>query len=202
MTPLAAALKKSSLQKKDLGLELEELETAARMVVDEDEEESTSASSDDSSSSSSSSSSSDESEESEAGGEGGTLSGERGGGGGGEEMCKDNPLQPQPCTAASPIPQELTCTLSDVQSAAREVDSLPSAPDGSRQLIQELGKRVAEELRISQSSSSQAERRASQPGSSAHAETQVTSEKRSSGTLLELSPRKNPLLIVQPQDEL
>lgn len=117
-------------------------------------------------------------------------------------MCKDNPLQPQPCTAASPIPQELMCTLSGVQSAAREVDSLPSAPDGSRQLIQELGERVAEELRISQSSGSQAERRASQPGSSVHAETQVTSGKRSSGTLLEPSPRKNPLLIVRTQDEL
>lgn len=116
-------------------------------------------------------------------------------------MCKDNPLQPQPCTAASPIPQELVCTLSGVQSAAREVDSLPSAPDGSRQLIQELGERVAQELRISQSSGSQAERRASQPGSGAHAETQVTSEKRSSGTLLEPSPRKNPLLIVRTQDE-
>lgn len=210
MTALAVTLQKASLQKKDLELELEDLEVAARMVAEDEEElgpskstpiscgDSSSASSD--SSSSSSSNSSDESEESEAEGESCTDSNEGGGGGGGE-MYKDNPLQPQPSSAACPIPQEPTSTLSSVQSAVRKVDTLPSAPVGSRQLIQELGERVAEELKISQGSSDEAERSCSQPNSAA-AKTERTSEGSSSGTLLELSPRKNPLLIVRTQEEL
>lgn len=195
MTALAVTLQKASLQKKDLELELEELEVAARMVAED--EDGSSASSD-----SSSSNSSDESEESEAEGESCTDSNEGGGGGGGGgEMYKDNPLQPQTSSAASPIPQEPTSTLSSVQSAVRKVDTLPSAPVGSRQLIQELGERVAEELKISQGSSDEAERSCSQPNSAA-AKTERASEGSSSGTLLELSPRKNPLLIVRTQEEL
>lgn len=209
MTALAVTLQKASLQKKDLELELEDLEVAARMVAEDEEElgpsKSTPISCGDSSSASSdssSSNSSDESEESEAEGESCTDSNEWGGGGGGE-MYKDNPLQPQPSSAASPIPQEPTSTLFSVQSAVRKVDTLPSAPVGSRQLIQELGERVAEELKISQGSSDEAERSCShsQPNSAA-AKTERTSEGSSSGTLLELSPRKNPLLIVQTQEEL
>ncbi|XP_035518596.1 protein SHQ1 homolog [Morone saxatilis] len=203
MAALGATLQKASLRKKDLELELEELEEAATMVAEEEEEEeeeeqgasnSAPISHGDSSSSSSSSSSdsSDESEESEAEGQGCTESNEGGGGGGGE-MCKDNPLELQP---TSPITQEPTSTLF---SEERKVDTLPSASAGSRQLIQELGERVAEELKISQDSSYGAERDCSQP-SRAAAKTEVTSGRNSSGTLLELSPRRNPLLIVQTQE--
>lgn len=198
MTALAAALQKTSLRKKDLGLELEELEVAARMVVEDEEEQgaskSTPISSGDSSggSSGSSSNSSDESEESsEAEGEGCTGSKDTGaGGGGGEgEMSKDNPPLHQHSSAASLIPQEPTST---------QVDTLPSAPVDSRQLIQELGERLVEELQIS---SDKAEASCSQPNSAA-AKTEVTPERSSGGTLLEPSPRKNPLLIVQTQADL
>ncbi len=201
MTALAVTLQKASLQKKDLELELEELEEAATMVAEEEEEEQgASVSHGDSSSSSSdscssSSESSDESVESEAEGQGCTDSNEGGGGG---EISKDNPLQLQPTSAASPIPQEPTSTPF---SAERKVDALPSASEGSRQLIQELGERVAEELKITQDSSYKAESNCSQ-SSSAAAKTEVTSGGSSSGTFLELSPRRNPLLIVQTQEDL
>ncbi|XP_030277432.1 protein SHQ1 homolog [Sparus aurata] len=203
MTALAVTLQNASLRKKDLKLDLEELEEAAAMVAEEEEEEqgastSTPISRGDSSStsgdSSSSSDSSDESEESEE--EGCTDSnqgGGGGGGGGGGEMSKDNPPQSHFSSAASPIPQEPTSSLI---SAERRVDALPSASVGSRQLIQELG-----ELKISHDSSYKAERSCSEP-SSAAATTQVTSGMSSSGTLLEPSPRRNPLLIVQTQEDL
>ncbi|XP_044205453.1 protein SHQ1 homolog [Thunnus albacares] len=209
VTALAATLQKASLLKKDLELELEELEEAATMVAEEQEEQeasksapipsgdSSSASSDSSSSSSSSSDSSDESEESDAEGQDCTET-KKGGGG---ETFKDNPLQPQPTSATSPIPQEPTVTF---LSAGRKVEALPSASEGSRQLIQELGERVAEELTISQDldSSYKAERNCSQL-SSAAAKTEETSGRSSSGgTLLELSPRRNPLLIVQTQEDI
>lgn len=194
MTALAVALQKTSLSKKDLGLELEELEVAARMVVEDEEEQraskmsgsdSSGASSDDSSSSSSSS---DESEESEADGEGCTDSKDVGEGGGGE-MSKDNPPQPQPSSAASLIPQEPT---------SARVDTLPTVPVGSRRLIRELGERMAEELKIS---SDKEERSRSQPNGAA-AQPEASPERSSSGTLLEPSPDKNPLLIVQTREDL
>lgn len=196
MSALAETLQKASLRKKDLKLELEELEEAASMVAEEEEEQGASKhapiSHSDSSSDSSDSSSSDSSDESEAEGQGCTESNEGGG-----ELSKDNPLQPQPTSAASPIPQEPTSTL---LSAVRKVDALPAASEGSRQLIQELGERVAEELRISEGSSYKAERQCSQANSAA-AKTEATSARSSSGTLLELSPRRNPLLIVQTQED-
>lgn len=201
MSALAETLQKASLRKKDLKLELEELEEAASMVAEEEEEQGASKhapiSHSDSSSDSSDSSSSDSADESEAEGQGCTESNEGGGGGGGGELSKDNPLQPQPTSAASPIPQEPTSTL---LSAVRKVDALPAASEGSRQLIQELGERVAEELRISEGSSYKAERQCSQANSAA-AKTEATSARSSSGTLLELSPRRNPLLIVQTQED-
>lgn len=113
-------------------------------------------------------------------------------------MSKDNPLQPQPSSAASPIPQEPTSTLF---SAERKVDALPSASEGSRQLIQELGERVAEGLKISQGCIYEAERKCSQANNAA-AKTEATSGRSSGGTLLEPSPRRNPLLIVQSQEDL
>lgn len=115
-------------------------------------------------------------------------------------MCKDNPLQPKPSSAASLIPREPTSSLS---SAERKVDAPPSASGGGRQLIQELGElgeRVAEELKISPDSSYKAERSCSQP-SGAAANTEVTSGSSSRGILLELSPRRNPLLIVHAEEE-
>lgn len=196
MTALAATLQKASLQKKYLELELEELEAAATMVAEEEEEEEEQGASTTAAMSrgdSSSSDSSDESEESEAEGQGCTDSNEGGGG----ETSKDNPPQPRPSSTASPIPQEPMSTLS---SAERNVDALPSASEGSRQLIQELGERVTETLKISQDTSYKAERSCSQPNSAA-ANTEATSGRSSGGTLLELSPHRNPLLIVQTQGD-
>ncbi|KAK2914639.1 protein SHQ1 homolog isoform X1 [Channa argus] len=198
VTALAATLQNASLQKKDLELELEELEKAATVVVEEEEQGTSKTgpiSCSDSSASSDSSSdteSSDESQESEAEGQGSSESIERGGGGGGGggEMTKDNPLQLQPTFTASPIPQEPTRTLF---LAERKADSLPSASEGSRQLIQELGKCVAEELRIS---SPEAERKCSQSSNIA-AETEETCSR----TLLEPSPQRNPLLIVRTHND-
>ncbi|XP_071376231.1 protein SHQ1 homolog [Centroberyx affinis] len=218
VTALAGPLRKTSLRKKDLELELEELEEAAAMVEEEEGEQgasssgpasrgdsssSSSSSSDDSSSSSSSSDSSDESEESEAEGQGCAHSTEGGGGGRGGEMFKANPLlQPQP---ASRIPQEPPDAL--LTSAERKPDALPPASAGSSQLIQELGERVVEELWISQPqpqdrhSSYKAERDCSQSATAA-AKTGAISESSSTGTFLELSPRRNPLRIVPTHEDL
>ncbi|KAG7493568.1 hypothetical protein JOB18_012131 [Solea senegalensis] len=206
----AAVLQKASLQKKDLELELEELEEAATMVVEEEGEEeakeqgafkSTSLSHRDSSdessdSSSSSSGSSDESEEFEAQGQACTGGG-GGGGGGGGEIRKDIPPQLHPTSAVSPIPQEQTSMLI---SAVSKVEALPSAPQGTRQLIQELGERVAEELQICQDSSCKDERNGSQLSGAGVGKSEATSARSSSGTLLEPSPQRNPLLIVQTQE--
>ncbi|XP_040926847.1 protein SHQ1 homolog isoform X2 [Betta splendens] len=197
VTALAATLQKASLQKKDLQLELEELEEAAAAVADEEEQGASdssetalsSTSTDSSSSSSSSSESSDESGESEAEGQGCSHSSERGGGG---ATTEDSPPRLQPPSAASPIPQEPTSTGF---SAAWRADTIPPASQGSRQLIQELG-----EMRISQDSCYEAESSCSQL-SSAAAETEATSGRCSGGTLLEPSPRRNPLLIVNAQDD-
>ncbi|KAL6111318.1 shq1 [Pungitius sinensis] len=188
MSALAETLQKTSLQKKDLGLELDELEEAAAMVAEEDEdvdddddddEEEEGVASDCaliSGSDSSSSDSSDESEESEAEGQSCTESNEGGGGGAeGGGASKDNPPQPQPISAASPVPRAPTSPL------------LP-ASQGSSLLIQELGERVEEELRISPSSRRRGADRTSRSGSIG-------------GTLLEPSPRTNPLLIVTTPQE-
>ncbi|XP_063330840.1 protein SHQ1 homolog isoform X3 [Pelmatolapia mariae] len=197
---LAATLEKATLQKTDLELEIGELEDAARIVAVEEEQQASKrapVSSDDSSSSSDSSStssdssseSSSESEESEA--EEDCTESKEGGGGG--EMCKDNPPEPQPSSSVSPTPQ----APMSFSAEKRREDALPSASEGSRQLIQVLGERVAEELRISPDSSHKGAR---QP-SSAATETEGTSGRSSGGTLLEPSPRRNPLLIVQTQED-
>lgn len=188
---LAVTLQKASLQKKDLDLELEELEAAARMVAEDEEErgafKSTSCSDSGSASSDSTGSSSDESEASEAEDEDAGYN-EVGGGGGGE-MSKDNPLQPQRCSTASPIPQEHTSTL---------LATRPSASEGCRQLIQELEERVEKELKLSQDCSNKAEGSCSRADNAVE-RTEGTSERSSSGNLLE--PR-NPLLILQTQEDL
>ena len=201
MTALAATLQKASLQKKDLELELDVLEKAATMVVEEEQQASSRApeSCSDSSSAScdSSSDSSSESEESEAEGQGCSESKEERGGGG--ETSKDNPLQPQPTSSASPIPQTPTSALFPAEK--RKVDAPLSASEDCRQLIQELGEQLAEELRVSPDSSYNEEGQSSQL-SDAAAKTEEASGGSSSGTLLEPSPHRNPLLIVQTQEDL
>ncbi|KAK5873032.1 hypothetical protein PBY51_013678 [Eleginops maclovinus] len=186
MSALAATLQKASLQKKDLELELEELEEAAKMVAEEESHSDSSSSSSDSSSSSSSSSSSDSSDESEE------SEAEGGGGGGGGEMSKDNPPQSQHIPAATPLPQHST-----LLSAEDKVNALPSASEGSRQLIQELGERVTEELKISEDSTA-----CSRANGNGATKPEATSARSISGILLEPSPRRNPLLIVQTQEDL
>lgn len=171
---LAETLQQACLRKKDLGLELEELEEAATMVAeeeedDEEEEEEDGAASDcPPISHSSSGDSSGESEESEAEGQSCTESKEGGGGAEGGGTSKDNPPQPPPALAASPVPRAPASTL-------------PSASQGSRLLIQELGEQMQEELRVS--SRHGAERTSGSVG----------------GTLLE--PSRNPLLIVATREE-
>ncbi|KAM7402594.1 hypothetical protein PAMP_017818 [Pampus punctatissimus] len=203
VTALAATLQKASLLKKDLELELEELEEAATIVAEEQEEEGASknapipcSDSSSASSDSSSSDSSDESEESEAEGQGCADSNQGGGAGG--ETFKYNPLESEP---TSPTPQEPTVTF---LSSGRKVEALPSASEGSRQLIQELGERVADELRISQDSLSsyKAETNCSQLSSAAAQTEETSGRSSSSGTFLELSPGRNPLLIVQTHEDL
>lgn len=181
MAALAETLRKASLRKEDLGLELEELEAAAHMVVEDEEEaggagESSPISSGDSSGGGGGSSS-DESEASEAE-EGGCADFSEEGGGGGGEMGKHNPLQPPHGSSGPPSLQEPSSSL---VSAARTEDALP-ASGGCRQLIQEL-----EELRFSQDSRHTAEGGGSAPGGA-------------TGALLEPSPRRNPLLVVTTQE--
>ncbi|XP_061543858.1 protein SHQ1 homolog [Phycodurus eques] len=181
LSALAAALQKVSLQKKDLDLDIEELEEAATMVVEEEDGASKTASEYHTSSHSGDSSSSEE-DESEVEGQAHAESG-------GGESSKDSPLNPQHTSAVCvSIQQERALTM---LSAESKVDTLPQAPEGARPLIQELG-----ELRISQelNGSPKAERKCSQ-------QSVVSSGGSSSGTLLESSPRRNPLLIVKKQED-
>ncbi|XP_077430190.1 protein SHQ1 homolog [Vanacampus margaritifer] len=185
LSALAAALQKASVQKKDLDLDIEELEEAASMVVEEEDGASEGASAYHSSSRSSDSSTSEEDDESEA--EGPARAEPRRGGGG--ESSKDSPLKPQHTAAVcDSIPQERAATL---LSAEGNVDILPQAPQGARALIQELGElKISPELR----GSPEAERK--------HLQQSIDSSGgSSSGTLLESSPRRNPLLIIQKQED-
>lgn len=99
-------------------------------------------------------------------------------------MSKDNPLQPRHRSSGPPLPQEPSSTL---VSPARTADALPAAPQGCSQLIQEL-----QELEISQDLGDTAEGGSSPPDRGAG---------RSGRTLLEPSPRRNPLLIVATQQD-
>lgn len=181
---LATTLQQSSLQKKDLELELDELENAAALVAAEEQQVSNGAA--ECCADSSSSESSSDSEDPEAEGQG--SSGSEEGGGGGGETCKDNPPQLQPTSSVSPTHQMPTSAVFSAEK--RKVDTPLSASEGCRRLI--------EELRISPNSSLQEERRCSQPSDAAEAE--ETSGRSSAGNLLEPNPRRNPLLIVQTQE--
>ncbi|CAJ1051266.1 protein SHQ1 homolog [Xyrichtys novacula] len=134
MTALATMLQKASLQKKDLELELEELEEAATMVVDEEDHDDKGSCSSDTCSESA-----DGSKDSEDNGQGCNQSNQAG-----SPSSKDNPLQPQSSWTDSPVPQDFT-------------NPLPSACGSSKQLIQELETTVSVESKTPQDSSSKAE---------------------------------------------
>ncbi|XP_065811042.1 protein SHQ1 homolog [Labrus bergylta] len=199
MTALAEILQNASLHKKDLDLELEELEDAAKMVMEEEFnkqgtlESSLVAHSDSRSCSSDcSSKSADDSNDSEAEGQGCNKSNQGG------ELSKDNPLQPQPTSTVSPDPKVPQTLLF---SAERKSDTLPSSSEDSRQLIQELGIRVADELKITQESSYKTLQNSSQLNNSAE-KTDETSGRSSCGTFLEIDPCRNPLLVIQMKEDL
>ncbi|CAN9512570.1 unnamed protein product [Ophioblennius macclurei] len=182
---LAEALRNASLRKKDLDLELEELEHAASLVAGEEEEEEEEEDT---------ASGTEESEEDEA------ESREGGGGGGGGkrvEASKDGPPQPQPppstSSSSSHLPRAPAGALllseegsSSSSSGGGGADARPRAP-----LIQELGERVERQLRISPD----------RCGATAAATAERTSGGNGCGNLLELEPRRNPLLIVRTEDD-
>ncbi|XP_071191182.1 protein SHQ1 homolog [Salvelinus alpinus] len=203
VTALADPLRKVSLRKRDLELELEVLETAATLVEEEEKVEDggkspsrtpLSHSGEESDSEDSSSDSSEESEDSEA--EGKDCADRTEGGGG--ERAEAIPIHPQP--AAPPIHQESCAVLT---SSERKSSTLPSAVACPSQLIQELGERVEEGLWISaqpqgsrhsrSSAQGEAERDCSQPATA----TATATDTARTGAFLELSPRRNPLLIVK-----
>ncbi|XP_064161969.1 protein SHQ1 homolog [Anguilla rostrata] len=208
VTALAEPLRKASLQKADLGLQLQELEAAAALVAAEEEEEREeeeeeeeegrrrdggarcSHSREESPSSSSSSSDSEESQDSGAEEQGGGASAAGGPLG----------LAPAPGPAPAPAP-----------SRPPAPEARPPSHAASRQLIQELGERVEAELRIweapeGEHSGSGREResgrgegeRAGSPHTTA---VQAHVHTSSSAPFLEVCPRRNPLLILPiPED--
>lgn len=99
-------------------------------------------------------------------------------------MSKDSPLQPRHRSSGPP---NLPARSSTLVSPARRADALPAASHGCSQLIQEL-----QDLEISQDLRDTAVGGFSPPDRGAG---------RSSGTLLEPSLRRNPLLIVATQEE-
>ncbi|XP_054640900.1 protein SHQ1 homolog isoform X2 [Dunckerocampus dactyliophorus] len=174
---LAATLQKASLEKKDLDLEIEELEEAATMVVGDEED----GASESASGSDSSSCEEDKSETTK---------------GGGGESSQDSLLQPQHTSPALAIPQEHAVTL---LSADGRIDVLPRASRGARPLIQELG-----ELRIAQDvcSSPEAETKCLRPSGAAAKASAATEGSSSGSLLLEPSRRRKPLLVIETQDDL
>ncbi|XP_028303949.1 protein SHQ1 homolog isoform X2 [Gouania willdenowi] len=176
---LAAALEKATLNKSDLNLELKELEEAATMVVEEEAQ----GSSERTSASQRDSSSSEEWDSDDC-----TEAVEEGNGGGGK-ASKDSPPQPHSTSSIVPIPHKSSSLLFSEES--RNTDAPSSAQEEERtQLIQELGERVAEELRISPEPSSAA---AAGGG---------TSGNHNVGTPLDVNPCRNPLVIVQTEEEV
>lgn len=195
VTALATSLQNSSLLKRDLELELEELEKAAMMVQEEEEAPSRSAAVSHGNSRSNSGSSSDSSEPSESGeseAEGCTEAREEERGGGGGEIRQHSP--PQPTSTGYNIPWEHANTP---LTAGKETGAQPTRSQDSPQLIQELW-----ELTITQEPhSSRVKQEDSSHSNSATAKSENAAGNGSSQTLIDLSPRKNPLLIVQENYE-
>ncbi|XP_055017016.1 protein SHQ1 homolog isoform X2 [Boleophthalmus pectinirostris] len=185
VTALAGALQKTSLEKKDLGLELEELEKAAFLV--QEEENSAVVSHGNSSSTSSDSSGSSESEESESEGLDCANTHEERGGGGGGELRQHSP----------PLSSSTSCTIprgsfNTPLTANKETSAQHTLAHSSRQLIQEL-----EELTITEETRSSHSEQDAVPNTKSAA-----SEKTgNAGNFLEVNPRKNPLHIVQENCE-
>ncbi|XP_072308002.1 protein SHQ1 homolog [Eucyclogobius newberryi] len=185
LTALASALQKISLKKKDLELELEELEKAAFLVQEEENSavvshgnSSGSASSDDSESS--------ESEESESEGLDCANTHEEGGG---ELRQQHSP--PLSNSTSCTIPRE---SFNTPLTANEETSALPALAQSSRQLIQEL-----EELTITEQT------RPSHCEQDAVSNTESSASEKTGnvfvGNFLEVNPRKNPLHIVQENCE-
>lgn len=183
ITALATMLQEASLQKKDLDLELEELEAVAAMVMEEEEDNqgvpkrTLTAHSDTSRPSDSFSGSADGTSISRGGGD---LS---------------NSLHSQPSSNISPAPKDQPSTLFSTE---RKSGTFTSASEISEPLIQELGKNFSEELKISQEFKDKAE--SSYPGIN-NAATK-TGDTLSGRTFLEINPSPNQLLVVQKQDDL
>ncbi|XP_074521458.1 protein SHQ1 homolog [Halichoeres trimaculatus] len=193
ITALATMLQEAHLQKKDLDLELEELEEVATMVMEEEADkqevlESTLiAHSDTSCTSDHLSQSSDGSKDSEAKGQDYNASNQRGG-----ELS--NSLNSQPSTNVSPMARNLTGTL---LSAERKMGTFTSASECSELLIQELGKKISEELKIYQRSTC-----AEESSCSVLNKTAANTDTSSGKAFLDVSPSQNQLLVVQKQDDL
>lgn len=188
VTALASALQKTSLKKKDLALELEELEKAALLVQEEENFAVVSPGNSSSSSSSASSNSSESSESEESECEGLVSANSHKGGGG---LRQHSPPHPYPgiCT----IPQE---RFNTPLTASEETGAQPALPHSSRPLIQELEKlTITEETHPSHRELDAI----SNPKAGAGEKTGNTGD--STGNFLELSPRKNPLLIVRENSE-
>lgn len=183
VTALASALQKTSLQKKHLALELEELEEAATLV--QEEEDLAAVSPGNSSSASSDSSESSDSEGSECGGQDSANTHEEGGGGG---LRQQSP--PQPDSGSFTIPRE---SFNTPLTASKETGAQSTLAHSSRPLIQELEElTITEEAHSSHSQQDAASNKKTGVGQNAGNSTR---------NFLELSPRKNPLLIVRENCE-
>lgn len=186
VTALASVLQKASLEKKDLALELEELEKAAMLV--QEEENLATVSPGNSSSASSDSSESSESEESECERIDSANTCEEGGEGG---LRQHSP--PHPNSGSCTIPRE---SFNTPLTASKETSAQPALARGSRPLIQELA-----ELTITEAHSSHREQDAVSNNLERGAGEKTGNAGNSTRNFLELSPRKNPLLIVHENSE-
>lgn len=182
LTALASALQKTPLEKKDLALELEELEKAAKLVQEE-ENLAVVSPGNSSCSASSDSSESSASEESECEGLDSTNTREEGGGGG---LRQHSP--PHPKSSSCTIPQE---SFNTPLTASKGTGAQPALSLSSRPLIQEL-----EELTITEETHSSRSEQDAVSNKKSGAGEKTGNAGNGTRNFLELSPRKNPLLIV------
>lgn len=185
VTALASALQKTSLEKRHLALELEELEKAA-MLVQEEENLAAVSPGNSSGDASSDSSESSESEESDCEGLDSANAHKEGRGGG---LRQHSP--PHPDSGSCTIPPESRNTP---LTASKETGAQPAPVPAlrSRPLIQEL-----EELTITEETHS----RSREQDAISDAKSGAGEKTGNTGNYLELSPRRNPLLIVRENSE-
>uniref|UniRef100_A0A6Q2X522 Protein SHQ1 homolog n=1 Tax=Esox lucius TaxID=8010 RepID=A0A6Q2X522_ESOLU len=184
VTALSDTLLKAPLRKRDLELDLEALEAAAALVEEEEGGKGTrktpqSPREEESDSADSGSDSSEESEDSEAEGQDCADRTVEGGG------QRASPIQPTPPSPQSP--------------GKGKPGPPSSAAPGPCQLIQELGERVEEGLWISAQPQGNRHSRSCDLGEAERgcSRPRTTMATDHIGSFLELSPRRNPLLIVQ-----